>query len=594
MQTFGQYPLSLDVPRLLQEAMVLSNLGRYAEALARYQEILSVQPDNLDALNNHGVTLMLLLREREALASFDRALRIKPDFVEVLNNRGTSLARLRMFSDALESLDRALVIRPDYVDALRNRGTALRGLGRNEDAVRSYDRALAIDPRQIDVLSDRGKVLVKLGRHEDALASFESVLAIKPGFLDALNDRGIVLLALRRFQEALANFDQALAIRPDFVDALNNRGYALERLTQYDDALASYDRALAIKPDYAEVLDNRGIVLAKLGRFDEALESEDAAQKIQPDYAKAHLHEAFTRLCMGDLRLGLRKYEWRWLDDEQKFSRREFSQPLWLGMGKLRGKTILLHAEQGLGDLIQFVRYAPLAAAKGATVLLEVPEALAPLMTGLAGVSRILIWGEPLPLTDFHCPLLSLPLAFGTTLETIPISVPYLSANPETVAAWRARLPQGGEKLIGVCWKGSSNYKGDHERSIQFADFAPLLSVPGIRFVSLQKELTEEERRLADALPIVHPGADFKSTAEMIAALDLVISVDTAWAHWAGAIGKPLWVLLPFSAHWVWFTGREDSPWYPTARLFRQSKIGDWKGVIRNVKKELAKKLDTV
>jgi ADP-heptose:LPS heptosyltransferase len=250
--------------------------------------------------------------------------------------------------------------------------------------------------------------------------------------------------------------------------------------------------------------------------------------------------------------------------------------------------------EQGLGDAIQFVRYAPLIAAKGVNVLLETPAILAPLFAGLPGVSRIVIQGEPLPLTDFHCPLLSLPLAFGTTLETIPAIVPYLLADLQATAAWRTKLSKNGEKLVGLCWRGSADYRGDHERSIRFADFAPLLTVPGIRFVSLQKELTDEERRLAGALPLVHPGEDFKSTAELIAALDLVISVDTAWAHWAGAIGKPFWVLLPFSPHWVWLMERADSPWYPTARLFRQSKIGDWKGVIRNVKKELAKRPGTV
>jgi hypothetical protein len=260
-----------------------------------------------------------------------------------------------------------------------------------------------------------------------------------------------------------------------------------------------------------------------------------------------------------------------------------------MGNEDLQGKTILLHAEQGLGDLIQAFRYVPLVAAKGGAVVLEVPEALKPLVAGLSGVKRVVVCGDPLPLTDFHCPLFSLPLAFGTTIETIPSTIPYLSVDQAVARQWRAKLAAKGKKLVGVCWRGNPNYGKDHERSIRLADFAPLLSVPGIRFVSLHKELTKEEQRLADGLPMVNPGVDFKSTAELIAALDLVISVDTAWTHWTGAIGKPVWVLLHYSPHWVWLTEREDSPWYPTARLFRQPRIGDWKGVIQSVKKELAK-----
>jgi tetratricopeptide (TPR) repeat protein len=578
----------------MQDAKGLSGTGRFQESLALYLKILAVQPEHLDALNNCGATLGMLHRDREALTFFGRALKIKPDFLEALNNQGSSFARLRMHGEALERFERALAIRADYSDALRNRGAVLVELGRFEDALRSYDLLLAVDPVNVDALNASGKLLRHLGRNDAAVACYDRVLAINSESLIALNDRGIVLIEMGRYHEALANFERALAIKPDFVEALNNRGNVLEKLTRYDDALISYDRALAIRPDDFGTLDNRAIALAKLGRFEESLESEDAAQKVRPDFARAHVHEGITRLRMGDFERGFRKYEWRWIDDAPEGPRRKFLQPLWMGKADLSGRSVLLHFEQGLGDAIQFVRYAPLVAAKGANVLLEVPAILAPLMAGLRGVSRIVIQGESPPQTDFHCPLLSLPLAFDTVLETIPASIPYLSVDQQAAAAWRARLSKGSERLVGLCWRGSPGYKYDHERSIRFADVAPLLTVPGIRFVSLLKELTDEERQLADALPLVHLGEDFKSTAEMIAALDLVISVDTAWAHWAGAIGKPFWALLSFAPHWVWMMERGDSPWYPTARLFRQPKIGDWKGVIRNVKKELAKWLDTV
>jgi tetratricopeptide (TPR) repeat protein len=586
--------MKLHILKLLQDATSLSRLGRFQESLALYSEILAAQPDHLEALNNFGAALGMLRRDHEALAVLERAIAISGDYHEALNNRGASFARLRMFGKALDSFERALAIQANYPDALKNRGAVLVELGRFDEALQSYERALALEPRDVSALTASAKLLRDLGHRDKAMACYDRALAIDPRSLIALNDRGTVLIGLERFREALENFEQALSIKPDYIEAMGNAGYALEKLGRHEDALAMYERALAIRPDEVGVLDNRAIALAKLGRFEESLESEDAAQMVRPNFAKSHVNEGLTRLRMGDLERGFRKYEWRWVDLEPGQQQRRFAQPLWMGRGDLKGKTILLHLEQGLGDTIQFVRYVPLVAALGARVVLEVPAILAPLMGRLAGVSDMVIQGQPLPITDFHCPLLSLPLAFRTKLETIPASIPYLSVDSKAAAMWRGKLAKSGKKLVGLCWKGNAGYKGDYERSIRFADFAPLLTVPGIQFVSLQKELSDEERRLASALPLVHPGEDFRSTAEMIAAFDLVISVDTAWAHCAGAMGKSVWVLLPFSPHWVWFMGRADSPWYPTARLFRQSKIGDWKGVIRNVKKELAKLASTV
>ena len=385
-----------------------------------------------------------------------------------------------------------------------------------------------------------------------------------------------------------------LAFNPFYPAVQNNRGVELARLGRYEEALASYNGALAIDPDCAEALSNRGDALRMLGHYAEALAGYTRAQALKSGLAYAHWNEGICRLQMGDYPAGWKKYEWRLKIKALNLKARKLRQPRWLGAETLHGRTILLHAEQGLGDTIQFVRYAPLVAAKGATVLLDVPGMLAPLMARLAGVKRVLDRSEALPAFDFHCPLPSLPLAFGTTLDTVPASNPYLSTDSDAAARWRARLAPQGQTLVGVAWRGSPGYAHDRERSIRFADFARLMALPGVRFVSLQKELTWEECRLADSLPqLVHPGADFRNTAEAIAALDLVISVDTAWAHWAGAVGKPLWVLLPFVPHWTWLTEREDSPWYPTARLFRQPRSGDWTSVIRNAREALAGRRNT-
>lgn len=393
---------------------------------------------------------------------------------------------------------------------------------------------------------------------------------------------------LGRLDDAIISYQKALSLNPMSAEAHGNLGNTLQSKGKSREALDSYLKALSLRPNYAEALNNCGVALEALGRYDEALTSYDKAQAIKPDYVDAHYNESLCRLRMGDFERGWEKFEWRWRRKEVVSAWRKFRQPLWLGEEKIAGKTILLHSEQGLGDTIQFCRYAALVAAQGATVLMEVPTPLRSLLSTLEGVSQMAVIGERVPPFDHHCPLLSLPLALKTTMESIPAKIPYLSVNRAAAAAWRARLAPDGDKLVGICWRGNPDFKDDHKRSIRFDNFAPLLSAPGVRFVSLQKELTDEERRQADSLPLVHPGVDFKSTAELIAALDLVISVDTAWAHWAGAIGKPFWVLLSFGPDWRWLLERDDSPWYPTARVFRQPKYGDWDSVIEKIKHKLA------
>jgi ADP-heptose:LPS heptosyltransferase len=329
---------------------------------------------------------------------------------------------------------------------------------------------------------------------------------------------------------------------------------------------------------------NRAIQLGHLRRFDEAYDCLAEMRMIQPEFPDAHAHEAILRLRLCDYRTGFLEFEWRWLQRSIGPRRRDFQRPLWTGRRSLKDRSILVHTEQGLGDAIQFMRYVPMLAERGAKVVLELPTALLPLVRSLKGLDSVIEYGAVAPRTDFQIPLLSLPLAFGTTLESVPSAVPYLTVDLETTVGWRAKLRQGREKLVGICWRGNPDYPSDKDRSIRFTEFAPLMTAPGVRFISLQKELTEAERHLAGSLPMMQPGLDFKNTAEMISALDWVITVDTAWSHWAGAIGVPVWVLLSYSPHWAWLLDRDDSPWYPGARLFRQPSPGDWKTVLRQVR----------
>jgi Tfp pilus assembly protein PilF len=436
----------------------------------------------------------------------------------------------------------------------------------------------------------RGLALHTMRRFDEALAAYDSGLRIAPDDAELRNGRGVALLELRRPGEACEEFARALDANPGCLDALGNLGNALIKLNRPEEALAAYDRALKIVPNSARLLTNRAVVLRRLDRPQEALMSAARALAEQPGFAQARFVASVARLTLGDFAAGWRGYEARWGVGALARQRRHFAAPLWLGDAALAGKTILLHAEQGFGDTIQFARYAPLVAARGARVVLEVQRALTPLCAGLPGIAEVVAYGDALPAFDCHCPLLSLPLAFATEAATVPADVPYLAPRADAVAAWRARLPQG-RPLIGLCWSGERFHDNDLNRSMAFETLAALLDLPDVQFVSLQHDVRETDAPLlaqrTDILPIGQQFTDFADTAAAIAALDLVISVDTAVAHLTGALGKPLFLLLPFAADFRWLRERFDSPWYPTARLFRQPRFADWTSVVEAVREEV-------
>jgi Tetratricopeptide repeat len=400
----------------------------------------------------------------------------------------------------------------------------------------------------------------------------------------------VALLELRQPAEARDEFVRALAADPDCLDALGNLGNALFKLNLPEEALAAYDRALKIVPDNAQLLTNRAIALRRLDRPQEALMSAARAIAAQPDFAPARFVDASVRLYLGDFANGWRGYEWR-RGGAFTSQRRKLAAPLWLGEQSLAGKTILLHAEQGFGDTIQFVRYAPLLAARGARVVVEVQPPLLRLVSDMPGIEKTVVGrGAQLSPVDLHCPLPSLPLACGAALETIPAAVPYLAPPQDRVRYWHGRLPRS-RPLIGLAWAGQRAHDNDVNRSLRLETLAPLLDLPGVQFVSLQHDLRDDDasflKERADLVQVGHEFSDFADTAGAIAALDLVISVDTAVAHLTGALGKPLFLLLPFAADFRWLRRRADSPWYPTARLFRQPRFGDWASVLEMVRDEV-------
>ena len=505
------------------------------------------------------------------------------------NDRGNALADLKQFEQAVTSYRQALAIEPEFAEALFNLGFALQELERHEEALACYDQLLRVQPDHPKALSNRGIALLALNRNEEALASHLRALAADPANPDAHFNLGFVFHELNRHEEALASYVQALAIKPDHPAALSNRGMVLEYLGRHEHALISYDRALAIEPDSVEALSNRGSALQNLERHDEALASYAGAQAIQPAHADAHWNESLCRLMLGDFEGGWRKYEWGWKNG-QRGRQREFSQPLWLGQEPLAGKTILLHAEQGLGDTLQFCRYASRVAALGARVVLEVQHPLKTVLANLEGVHQVLAKGEALPAFDYHCPLLSLPLAFATRLDTIPAQRAYIRSDSHRVNRWRGILGAKAQPLVGLVWSGRSEHQKDHNRSIPLSRMVDL-PTSKVRFVSLQKEVRNEDRKVlderGDILDFSNELEDFADTAALIELMDLVVCIDTSVAHLAGAMGKPVWVLLAKNPDWRWLLNRKDSPWYPSARLFRQQTIGDWTSTIRAVAAEL-------
>ena len=566
----------------------LTELGRLDEALAAYDQALALNPLYADAHVNRGQCLVAMKRDDDALAAFDAALRIVPRHPVALKERGHRLRLRERLAEALAAYDAALGVTPDDHETHANRGVVLRDLKRYGEAFAAYDRALALKPDFTDAIVARGNVFYQMGRHAEALAEYDRALAMEPDFAYGFNNRGNALQALGRHDEALASFERALALKPGYVEAHNNRGNALIELNRHEEALADYDAAIAAKP-FAFALINRGSALRYLGRTAEAMACFDQAIALDPKMPEAHWNKALLALALGDYESGFAGYEWRWRGATE-LSPRGFAQPQWQGED-IAGKTILLHAEQGYGDSIQMLRYLPLIKARGARVLLELPDSLMPLLGRHAEGVVVFNKGTALPAFDLHCPLMSLPLAFGTRIDTVPAEVPYLFAPAGRVARMALRLPQTRARRVGLVWSGKPSHKNDHNRSITLSRLKPLLDVPGTSFVSLQREYRDADRDALVALPILRLDAaitDFADTAAAIAALDLVIAVDTAVAHLAGSLGKPLWVLLSHVQDWRWLIAREDNPWYPTARLFRQGPDGDWDPVIGRVAAALA------
>jgi tetratricopeptide (TPR) repeat protein len=573
--------------------MTLYRQGQWMQAQALLQQVVQREPRHFEALYMLGMMAGQMGNSVLALKYIERAISVNPHHASAHSNLGNVFRDLGRYPEALASHQRALAMAPKQADAHFNMGITLQELNRFAQAVASYDRAIALKPERAEFHYHRGSALHHLRQHQAAVESYQHAISLAPDFADAHFYCGNSLQELNQFAQAAASYDQAIALQPDNALACYCRGNALSAMALYPAAISSYDQAIAIKPDYVDAHINRASVLQECLQLESAIAGYDRAITAEPDCAGAHWSQGLCYLQQGDFERGWPKYEWRWQCNSTSnyLSQRDFLQPLWLGEQPLQGKVILLHSEQGLGDAIQFARYAKRVHRLGARVILELHSPLVRLLARLEGVAHIVARGDPLPEFDYHCPLLSLPLACKTTLQSVPASVPYIASDPQKVVQWGARLGEKTKLRVGLVWSGAAIHKNDAHRSIDL--FQLILHLPDhAQYISLQKEIRDADQQTLKSHPqILHfeeELEDFTDTAALCELMDLVISVDTSVAHLAGAMGKPVWILLPFNPDWRWLLGRADSPWYPSAVLYRQEVRGRWDTVLERIARDLS------
>jgi tetratricopeptide (TPR) repeat protein len=615
----------MTVQQLLDSAIAHHSAGRLDEAEPIYRRMLEADPNDPRALHLLGVLSSQRGDREQAVRLISRAIELNPGEAAYHSNLGLVFLEQGRPEPAAIACRRSIELNPRDAEAHFILANALREIGRADEASLMYRRALELNPSHTGAMRNFGRLLSQSGRKDEALAQFRTLLSVRPDWPEAQADYAEIFRGMGRFDEALAAYDRALAIKPDLAIAINGRGLVMNDLNRAGDAADAYRRALAVDPTNAGIRNNLGYALELQGKFDEALvELERAARdrpdmvdaignlgntyrdlgrweeadqqyrralRLQPDSYRVRFNRALLLLLLGKFEEGWTEYEWRWLLFAQQ--RRTFLQPRWLD-SDISGKTILLYAEQGLGDTIQFARYAPMVAGLGATVLLECHAELHPLMRELPGVSQCLKRGQTLPAFDLHAPLLSLPLSFRTfSVDAIPREVPYLHADVAKAQAWRERLSAEPARLrVGIAWAGDPTHKLDLMRSCTLSAFAPLADLEGVVFYSLQKGNRAAKPGDAPAgmkfFDFTRDLSDFADTAALIANLDVIISVDTSIVHMAGALGRRVFTLLPFNPDFRWLLDRADSPWYPTMKLFRPPRPRDWETVFANVRSDLA------
>ena len=576
-------------------AVALQDIGRLEEALAAADRALRYRPQYVTAHFNRGNILKALARPEEAADAYTKALQLKPDFAEALLNRGLARLAAGQWLDALADLNKALTLRPGYVAAQVGRAGAFRGMHDLPAAFAAIDAALEIDPGNLDAALIKAEVLVAAEQYDEALAAADAAVAIDPGDSRAHGARALALAELKRHDEALAAASEAVRLAPASADAHVAYAMALFGAGRPEESLAALDAAERFGATGASYFQARALVSGSAGDPADAVPWFDRAVALEPNNVVLRYNRSFAYLTLGRLEEGWPEHEWRLKRREGGHLEKLKLAPQWRGES-LEGKKLLVYSEQGHGDSIQFTRYLPLVAERGGRITLTVQEALRRLYEGnFPGIDVTAGMGMRSGY-DYQTSLMSLPLVFGTTLQTIPQNVPYLRADPARAEKWRARLGSAGFR-VGIVWQGNPQYRGDRQRSFTAAAFAPLAGVPGVRLISLQwTGGAERLKDLPDGMSVETLGEEivnnpdgFREVAAVMANLDLLVMSDTGPAHLAGAMGRPVWVALTRRPDWRWMREGTTTPWYPTMRLFRQETVGDWPGVFGEIAAEIGK-----
>jgi tetratricopeptide (TPR) repeat protein len=564
--------------------------GRLIEAQICAQKAITAEPECAEAKYLLGLLAHQANHHDHAVEWLTAAIRRdpKPEYLAAL---GATLQRQGRHGEAFDVLDKAVQLSPEDSELWRQLGDILLQLERLDEALLTFEHVLRLNPRHHDALYRSGALLGRLGRHEEALARLDRSDDVSPNHVPTLQARAEALYRLKRFEDALSEGRRADRLDPGNADICNHVGLALRRLGRHEEALGWFDKAFRLRPGFVAALDNKIVSLLQLHRFAEIFALYERMRTLGLNGAQTEWNLSLVYLLTGDFEAGWPRHQARLKLPSATYP--QIPRPMWLGGETIEGRTILVAADEGLGDTIQFVRYVPLLASRGARVLLVVQDPLHGLLSGMAGISHCAAMSAvaTLPAFDLHCPLSSLPLAFATRLDTIPSATSYLpTPDASRVQAWEGRLGAHARPRVGLVWSGNPNHTNDDNRSIPLRSFSRILDVDAM-LVSLQKDPRPSDavvlRERTDIIDLTADLTDFSETAALVACLDLIITVDTSVAHLAAAMGRPTWILLPYTPDYRWLLDRDDSPWYPSVRLFRQTGFGNWDDVLERVRSEL-------
>lgn len=573
--------------------MIAVEQGDYDGGVKQLVQSLTIVPEQTTVLSYLSIAYTKLKKLTDAVHYADKAIAINPEFAEAHANRGNALQALKRYGEAVDSYKKAVSLKPEDVSVRFDLGETLVALTQYEEAAIYLQEGLLLNPKDIAAQQACGNALFALTRYEQALNCYNVIIKMQHSNIDALEGRGLTYIEVKEFESARADFARIIQLNPDHTNSHLRLGVALRSLGRYEEAFTENEITIAQDKNYVQAYNNQALLLVDMKRFDEALDCYHKAIEIAPQHQETYWNKSLLHLLLGDYKQGWALYESRWKSIFKDVCR-HFPQPMWLGNESLAGKTILIYAEQGFGDDIQFCRYVAEVEKLGAKVILDVHKPVVSLMAGLKGNFTIIESKSDLPDFDYHCSMMSLPYVFKTQLETIPANTPYIYASESKAQDWQKKLGKKTQPRVGLVWSGSMRHKNDHHRSLSLETLRPLFSLP-VEFHALQAEIRPDDKStLAEFDGIhIHQASlkDFSDTAALIENMDLVITVDTSVAHLAGAMGKDCWVLLPHSPDFRWLLDRNDSPWYPSITLFRQTECNQWQDVIDAISRSLQEKV---